>query len=90
MFGRKESIVFKPASVVSLTLLHIRLGLKKWLIRAQNLFTTGQSLATGAKAKLALCAQTFTLAAVAPRGHGARKKLNSHFMSHFVQLFYHS
>lgn len=75
MFGRKKSIVFKPASVVSLTLLYIRLGLKKWLIRAQNLFTTGQSPATGA---------------VALRGHGARKKLNSHFMSHFVQLFYHS
>ena len=55
MFGRKESIVFKPASIVSLTLLYVRLGLKKWLIRAQNLFTTGQPLSTGAKTKLALC-----------------------------------
>jgi hypothetical protein len=38
-----------------------------------------QLLATGAKAKL----QTFALAAVAFRGHGASKKLNSYFMSYF-------
>jgi hypothetical protein len=44
-----------------------------------------------AKAKLIRCRriQTIALASAALRGHGARKKINSHFMSHFVQLLLH-
>jgi hypothetical protein len=66
------------------------LELLKWLIRAQELFATMPPLAPLPKQKLVLCTQTIALAAVSLRGHGTRKKLNSHFMSHFMQTFYHS
>jgi len=61
--------------------------LKKWLIRVQNLFATCNSHSTAKAKTRPPCADSnICFAAVTLRGHGARKKLNSLFMSHFMHL----